>query len=93
LTSDESPRNNVYRVPLTNAADEELANSMADAIWSAVLEEHDAEDDFDSDRALQQCLVDARRMLREPEYARLFGGDGLGSLDEIVETRARWRKP
>ncbi len=65
-----------YLRPLSIAADEEMANAMADAIYGAVAEER-ANDDptFNSDKAYQQCLADARRMLRDREYWRLFAPD------------------
>ena len=86
------PRNAVYRNPLSDTADEDMANAMADASWGALEEQRGQEPGFDPEATFQQCLVDARRMVVEPEYSRLFCGDGPGSLDEIVSTRSRWSK-
>jgi hypothetical protein len=57
-----------YRRPLSIAADEEMANAMADAIYGAVAEERAKDPTFNSDDVYQQCLADARRMLRDREY-------------------------
>ena len=69
------PRNARYRVPLTDAADEAMANAMADAIYGAVAEERAKDPIFNSDKVYQQCLADARRMLRDREYWGLFAPD------------------
>jgi hypothetical protein len=51
---------------------EDLARSMADAIYSAKLEEIDGDLTTEQDDALyEQCLVDSRRMLLDPEYLAL----------------------
>ena len=85
------PRNAPYRVPLANPDDEHVANEMAAVILSAVAADHADELDFDCDKAFTQALTDARRMLCEPEYARLFGAPGVESLDEIIRARGSWR--
>ncbi len=69
------PRNAMYLVPLSDAADEDMARCMADAIFGAVAAQHPDDTTFDGDQAYEQCLVDARRMERDPEYMRLFGGN------------------
>jgi len=95
LTSDAShPQNAIYRVPLSSADDESLARGMADIVFGAVTEKYADEPGFDSEKAFHQCLVDARRMVCEPDYERLFDGQGVDSLDEIVRQRARhaWRR-
>ncbi len=68
------PRNAKYRVPLADPADEIIARDMAGVSFGAVAELHADEAKFDSDKAYEQCLVDARRMQIDPEYIRLFGG-------------------
>ena len=80
------PRNAAYRVPLSNPDDEDMANEMAAAILSAVAADHADQPDFDCDRAFEQALTDSRRMLVEPQYARLFGASAPQSLDEIVDS-------
>jgi len=76
LTSDMTdPRNAIYRVPLPEP-DERLANFMAAAIFSAVIDEHLEEPNFDDDVAYEQCLTDSRRMLLDPNYSRLIGLPG-----------------
>jgi hypothetical protein len=79
------PLNVAYRVPLSDAADEDMANAMADAIASAVAADHADDPAFDCDKAFEQALTDSRRMLVEPQYARLFGASAPQSLDEIVD--------
>ena len=71
------PRNAIYRVPLSDPNDEDMAIAMADAI--------SAEDP----EIFEQALIDARRMVVEPAYARLFGAFAPQSLDEIVRGRIR----
>ena len=81
------PGNAIYRAPLSNPDDEPMANEMAAVIIGAVAEDHADDLDFDSDRAFEQALTDARRMMCEPGYSRLFGSSGAESLDEIVRAR------
>lgn len=82
LSSDMTdPRNAIYRVPLSELSEERDAQSMADVIFSAVRREHSEETNFDHDVAYEQCLTDARRMLVDPNYSRLF--DLLGWLHDI----------
>jgi hypothetical protein len=46
---------------------------MADSIYSAMLDEIDGELTTEQDDALyEQCLVNSRRMLLDPEYATLI---------------------
>jgi hypothetical protein len=68
------PRNARYLRPLSIAADEEMANAMADSTYGAVAEQHANDRTFSSDEVYRQCLVDARRMLRDREYWELSGG-------------------
>jgi hypothetical protein len=52
---------------------EDLARCMADSIYSAMLDEIDGELTTEQDDALyEQCLVNSRRMLLDPEYATLI---------------------
>jgi hypothetical protein len=64
------PRHAQYLRPLSIAADEEMAHEMAAAIYGPAVEERGA-----SGEAYSQCLVDARRMLRDREYWGLFADD------------------
>lgn len=60
-TSMGDPRNVAYIGPLEDAEDEDMAEAMASAMCEVV-----------DDMAFEQCLVDARRMLMDKEYERLF---------------------
>jgi hypothetical protein len=52
---------------------EDLARSMADSICSAKLDGIDGDLTPEQDeKEYQQCLVDARRMLLDPNYMALF---------------------
>lgn len=54
---------------------EDHARCVADAIYSAALDAIDGELTTEQDDALyQQCLVNSRRMLLDPEYAALIEG-------------------
>ena len=55
------PRNVAYNDPLENPEDEDMAEGMASASCAV-----------DDDMAFEQCLVDARRMILDEAYARLF---------------------
>jgi hypothetical protein len=69
----EDPQNARYLKALDR--EEDTARSMADAICGAKLEQIDGELTTEQDEALyNQCLVDSRRMLCDPDYAALFGG-------------------
>jgi hypothetical protein len=60
-------------VPLPNAEDEEMAHQMADWIYCARVD--DFCDDItiqEADRVWEQCLIDSRRMICEPEYEDIF---------------------
>jgi len=51
---------------------EDLARSMADAVYCAKLDEIDGDLTTEQDETLyQQCLVDMRRVLLDPEYDAL----------------------
>jgi hypothetical protein len=69
------PRNTHYLRPLSIAADEKMANDMAEAIYGAVAEKHAKDRTFNSDEVYQQCLVNTRRMLRDREYWSLYGAE------------------
>ena len=72
-TNRNDPQNAQYRAPLARVADEEMAVSMADAIYSAVADGF--VDDItkdEADRVWEQCLIDARRMICDPEYEDIF---------------------
>ena len=71
----DDPRNARYLRPLSIAADEKMANGMADIVYGAVAEEHGNDRTFNSDEVYRQCLVDARRMLRDQEYWALFADE------------------
>lgn len=86
------PVNAVYRKPLPKDGD--VAVSMADAMAGSVIDTVAAAhaDDprfFDPEKVFEECLVDARRMVCEPDYGRLFGGDGAASLEDIMRARRR----
>jgi hypothetical protein len=58
---------------LGHAEKRRLARSMADSVYSAKLDEIDSDLAPEQDEKLyQQCLVDARRMLLDPNYMALF---------------------
>jgi hypothetical protein len=62
-----------YLRPLSIAADETMANEMAEITYGAVAEQHANDRAFNPDEVYRQCLVNARRMLRDPEYWGFFG--------------------
>jgi hypothetical protein len=75
------PRNAKYLEPLPDGdeyTDEAMANEMASISYNAFIDMHadtpNFEQFFDADGVYQQFLVDARRMLRDREYWKLFGG-------------------
>jgi hypothetical protein len=73
LTPRDDPQYARYLVPLPNAADEEMAESMADAIYSACADRFCADiTEQEVDRVWEQCLIDSRRMICEPEYEAIF---------------------
>jgi hypothetical protein len=56
---------------MSNSPDEDMARAMADAIFSAALE--DENDDItkeEADRLYDQCLAEAHRMLSDEDYAQ-----------------------
>jgi hypothetical protein len=65
------PRNALYVFPLDNEADEDQATGMAEMVLGHRLD-HDSADD--TEMVFEQCLVDARRMILDEAYARLFRG-------------------
>ncbi len=67
------PANAPYLVPLEDRQAEEMAQCMADASYSAAAEEFaDHITREQADKVWEQCLVDARRMLCDEDYARIF---------------------
>jgi len=69
----DDPQNARYWVPLQNAKNEEMARAMADVSYSAVAERFAAETpQEEADRIYNQCLVDARRIICDGEYADIF---------------------
>jgi hypothetical protein len=76
-THPDDPANSRYVVPLTDPEDEAMAHSMADTIYSAMVD--DFSDDTtkeQADRIYEQCLIDSRRMLCDGDYADIFEEDG-----------------
>jgi len=75
-TNRDDPQYARYLVPLPNPADEEMAESMADAIYCA-RKDHFCADitEEEVDYVWEQCLIDSRRMICEPEYETIFAGE------------------
>lgn len=63
-----------YWRPLPIKDDEDMAHSMADAIYDAIRAHHftDATTEEEADEVYEQCLADSRRMICEPEYEAIF---------------------
>ena len=63
-----------YWVPLQDAKNEEMARAMADASYEAVAAERFTKEtpQAEADRIYNQCLVDARRIICDGEYADIF---------------------
>jgi hypothetical protein len=80
LTTDmRDPRNAKYLVPLPDGdehSDEAAAEEMASIVYNSILDLHtegpNFDQFFDADGVYQQCLVDARRMLRDRDYWHLY---------------------
>ena len=70
------PRNEVYLIPCSKDEDEEMAQMMADGIYSYIVSKQFTDDtpEATANYAYFQAVVDSRRMLADPEYAHLFGG-------------------
>jgi hypothetical protein len=67
------PANARYLFPLENEADEEMAWVMAEAIYDSRAD--DFSDDIteaECDHVFEQCLIDCRRMMCDPDYVRMF---------------------
>ncbi len=77
LTCDTSdPQNARYLTPFSDAKREERAYEMASLSYSAATDEFDDDTtQAEADKVFEQCIVDARRMLCDPDYMGLFGGD------------------
>jgi hypothetical protein len=72
-----TPRNDPqyarYLVPLPNAADEDLAQEMAEWSYTWARARFCADiTEQEVDCVWEQCLIDARRMICEPEYEDIF---------------------
>jgi hypothetical protein len=62
-----------YLVPLPNPDEEEMAHAMADASYCACVDGFATDiSKAEADAVWEQCLIDARRMICEPEYAEIF---------------------
>jgi hypothetical protein len=68
------PRNAMFLFPLADEAEEEDARLIAECNFYAFVWHLPDDATFDADHEYEQCLVDARHMVRDPDYARLFGG-------------------
>ena len=67
------PANAQYLVPLEDSEQEEMAHGMADAIYGACAENFsDNITKEQADRVYEQCLIDARHMLCDEDYERIF---------------------
>jgi hypothetical protein len=68
------PRNAAYLIPFGNAKREHDAEEMAAAIFSAIGHERftDATTQAEADAVYFQALVDARRMIADPDYTHLI---------------------
>jgi hypothetical protein len=68
------PANARYLVPLEDSEQEEMAHIMADEIYSAAAEYYfsDKITKEQADRIWEQYLIDARRMLCDEDYMRIF---------------------
>ena len=65
------PANARYLFPLENKADEEMAWSMAEAIYVARADDFSDDISGRAEYVFQQVLVDSRRMMCDPDYERL----------------------
>jgi hypothetical protein len=67
-------RNALYLIPFGNTAREHMATEMAAVVFSAIADERftDATPQIEADAVYFQCLVDARRMLSDPDYLHLI---------------------
>ena len=72
-THRDDPANAQYVVPLDNAADEDTAHSMAEAVYCAYVD-HFSPDitEDEAEYVWQQCLIDMRRMLCDPDYESMI---------------------
>ena len=72
LSTDMSdPRNAAYLKSISDK-NERMVMLMAGISYSAVRDKRGEDKSFDPDAAFRQCRVDARRILIDPHYARLF---------------------
>jgi hypothetical protein len=87
-TNRDDPQYARYLVPLPNAADEALAQEMASFTWPWAAARFCADiTEQEADRVFEQILIDARRMICDPEYDAIFA-------DECVPgSRVRRRPP
>jgi hypothetical protein len=70
----DDPRNAQSVAPLRDAADEDMASFLAAATVDALELKHSDDSTFNVNTTYAQCLIHARRIVRDPEYAHLFGG-------------------
>ena len=68
------PANARYLVPLDDPEQEQMAHTMADATYSCGYVTYFRDDitKEQADRVWEQCLIDARRMLCDEDYERIF---------------------
>jgi hypothetical protein len=68
------PRNAAYLIPFGNSAREHTAQAMADVVYGAIAEKQftNSTPQIEADAVYFQCLVDARRMLSDPDYLHLI---------------------
>jgi hypothetical protein len=69
------PANARYLVPLEDSEQEKMTHIMADISYGAWVE--DLGDNItkeQADRIWEQCLIDARHMLCDEDYMRIFTG-------------------
>jgi hypothetical protein len=75
-TNPHDPANARYLIPLADPEQEEMAHRMADTIYSAEVEKFsDNITEEQADRVWEQCLIDARHMLCDKDYERIFTGE------------------
>jgi hypothetical protein len=83
------PANAEYLFPLENEEDEETAWDMADVNYHVYAESFS--DDItqeECDYVFEQCLVDCRRMICDPDYGRMFGLIPEDELRRAIERLA-----
>jgi hypothetical protein len=67
------PANARYLVPLDDPEQEDWAHAMAGAIYGAKAEYFsESITQEQADKVYEQCLIDSRHMLCDPDYERMF---------------------